>query len=777
MDLQHIPEELKQLNHWCIYRKVWNEERKKYTKIPINPYTGYKGKSNDESTWSDFQTALTALTTYQGDGLGIYFKPPYVGVDIDNIEGEIARYHQGDIETNIMYEFVHSLKSYAEYSPSGTGIHIILKGKIPGNRRRKGDIEMYSNGRFFTVTGNIVNKNYSEIKQPDPTTFELLYKRYIGEDNVVQFKNNEESPKGIDLSEEEIIQKALESRQGKKFEVFLKGGWEAFYDSQSEADIAFANMLAFWTGRDFEKMDSIFRSSNLMREKYDQRRPPDSTYGNNLLNKAIQECKKTYSLNPANGFHIYIKDMKEEKETKKNYSYDDTGNADRFVDIFGTMVRYSYINKEFFYYDGKVWQPDNTGEVFKMIDQSIEIMKKEPIQYPEGTTDDEKEELIKAKNKHIKKSRGNAAKKALKEQLMHRLSILPEEFDQSITSFNTQNGYLDLITGQLYEHDVNKFFSRISNVEFTDTIDAPMWEKFLNQTFGGNKDLIRYVQKAIGYSMSGSTKEQSMFVLFGAGSNGKTVLLDTIIYILGNYATNMQAETIMIKQSSSSANTDIARLKGARFVTSSEPNEGVRLDEGLVKQLTGGDKVTARFLYGKEFEFEPEFKLWLATNHKPIIRGTDDGIWRRINLIPFTEQVAEKDKDKDLKNKLKSEAVGILNWMVEGWLMYQKEGLKRPQVVEDASREYREEMDVTSAFVNECCEVQIGQKVKAKDLYQVYREWAGENGQFQMNSTRFGKEMGNKFNKRKSDGVIVYEGIRLNEENKPYINEGIKNLF
>jgi len=771
---EHIPEELKQQKQWCVYRLVWNEERKKHTKIPVDPHTGNNGKSNDESTWSDYQTALSAIEKYNCNGLGFYFKKPYFGIDIDNIEGEIQRYLQGDIETNMMYEFVTSIKSYAEYSQSGNGIHIICKGKLPGHRRRKGNVEMYDSGRFFVMTGNTVDRKYNQVIEPSETTLKLLYNRYIGDDKIIQFNNQNASESKIDLSESEIVQKAYESKQGAKFKVFMDGGWEAFYDSQSEADIAFANMLAFWTGRDFEKMDSIFRDSSLFRQKFDERRPPNSTYGGNLLNKAIHECENTYTPSQSHGFKIYIKEFEEKKEDKF-YSYDDTGNAERFMDVYGTLVRYSYINKEFYFYDGKSWKIDDTGEISKMIDTTVDMMKNEKVFIPDECEDPEK--IEEAFRKHIKRSRGNSAKKAMREQIMHRVSVLPDEFDSDTTLLNTQNGYLDLINGTLNEHSIEKKFTRIANIEYTDKIDAPQWTEFLNQIFNNDHELIRYVQKAVGYSLTGSTREQSMFVLFGAGSNGKSVFLDTISYIMGSYATNMQADTIMVRKSNGGANTDIARLKGARLVTSSEPNEGVRMDEGLVKQLTGGDKVTARFLYGKEFEFTPEFKLWLATNHKPIIRGTDDGIWRRMNLIPFTIQIPDHKKDKNLKYKLKRESVGILNWIVEGCLMWQREGLKRPKIVEDASKEYREEMDVTAAFINDCCVRGINKRVKAKDFYQAYKTWANENGQYEMNSTKFGKEMGNKFNKKKSDGVIVYEGIALTEESTPYENQGIRNLF
>jgi len=771
---EHIPEELKQQKQWCVYRLVWNKERKKHTKIPVDPHTGNNGKSNDESTWSDYQTALSAIEKYKCNGLGFYFKKPYFGIDIDNIEGEIQRYLQGDIETNMMYEFVTSIKSYAEYSQSGNGIHIICKGKLPGHRRRKGNVEMYDSGRFFVMTGNTVDRKYNQVIEPSETTLKLLYNRYIGDDKIIQFNNQNASESKIDLSESEIVQKAYESKQGAKFKVFMDGGWEAFYDSQSEADIAFANMLAFWTGRDFEKMDSIFRDSSLFRQKFDERRPPNSTYGGNLLNKAIHECENTYTPSQSHGFKIYIKEFEEKKEDKY-FSYDDTGNAERFMDVYGTLAKYSYINKRFYYYDGKYWQTDNTGEIPKMIDSTVDMMKNEKVSIPAEC--DEPEKIEEAFRKHIKRSRGSAGKKAIREQIMHRMPVLPEEFDSDITLMNVQNGYLDLVDGSLHEHDISKMFTRISNIEYTDKIDAPQWIEFLNQIFDNNQDLIRYVQKAVGYSLTGSTREQCMFVLFGAGSNGKSVFLDTISYIMGSYATNMQADTIMIKGPSGGANTDIARLKGARLVTSSEPNEGVRMDEGLVKQLTGGDKVTARFLYGEEFEFTPEFKLWLATNHKPIIRGTDDGIWRRMNLIPFTIQIPDHKKDKNLKYKLKRESVGILNWIVEGCLMWQREGLKRPKIVEDASKEYREEMDVTSSFINDCCELAIGVKVSAKELFQAYKNWADDNGQYSMNSTKFGKEMGNKFNKKKSHGSIVYEGIKLNSEKEPYVNEGIRKLF
>ncbi|HEL8271144.1 TPA: DNA primase, partial [Listeria monocytogenes] len=398
----------------------------------------------------------------------------------------------------------------------------------------------------------------------------------------------------------------------------------------------------------------------------------------------------------------------------------------------------------------------------------IKDMKSE-FAYMENESDAEK-----AFMKHLKATRSNKGKTNMLKEAQHLMPVLPDEFDRYKYFLNTQNGYINLQNGELINHDRQKMFTKISNIEYTDKIDAPLWQAFLKDIFAGDKELINYIQKAVGYSLSGSTSEQVMFILFGNGRNGKSVFLDIINDIFGSYATNIQPQTIMVKQQSSNANSDIARLHGARFVTTTEPNEGVRLDEGLVKQLTGGDKVTARHLYKDEFEFTPEFKIWMATNHKPIIRGRDDGIWRRLHLVPFTVKIPDEKVDKQLKYKLRSELTGILNWAVEGFLKWQREGLGMPKAVENASSEYKSEMDVITAFIEDCCETGENKQINAKTLYETYREWAKDNGQYLMSSTKFGKEMGLKFEKKRSNGQTAYKCITLNKEynpmNKPFFS-------
>ncbi|PEQ46469.1 DNA primase, partial [Bacillus cereus] len=324
-------------------------------------------------------------------------------------------------------------------------------------------------------------------------------------------------------------------------------------------------------------MDRMFRNSSLYREKWD-RKQNNSTYGAETLQKAITDCTNVFIPKERDEeFNLYVLENDVKTIEKKLYSYDDTGNAKRFTDAYGEVIRYSYIRKNWYFYDGKIWLIDQQGMIKTIADKVIEKMKEEPVYVPEG---EDEAEMKKALHKHLKSSRGSQKKTNMIKESEHVLPIQPNEFDCDPDLFNVQNGYLDLRTGKLHEHDKTKFFTKVSSVEYTDKMDCPLWMEFLHQIFDGDQKLIEYMQRAVGYSLSGSTEEQMMFILHGNGRNGKSVFLDVITEIFGSYATNIQPQTIMVKQQSSGANSDIARLDGARLVTTTEPNEGVRLDEG-----------------------------------------------------------------------------------------------------------------------------------------------------------------------------------------------------
>lgn len=761
MKYNSVPDELKELEQWCCFKLVKRGE--KMTKIPVNALTGEPAKSNDESTWTTFGNALAAEIHF--DGIGFFFKEPYIGIDIDDVASDIQRYLADEHDDNIVSEFVDILNSYAEISPSGNGIHIIIKGTLPPEGRRKGNVEIYTSGRFFTVTGKAIGGYTHITDDEDYGKINYLHNKYIASSEPVRVKN-ESNGEGNDLSEHDLIRIAQNSKNGMRFKLFMEGGWEQFYNSASEADMAFANDLAFWTSRDFYKMDNIFRQSSLYREKWDSKRD-DSTYGADTLNKAIADCMNVFNPAPKrdDDFQIYIMENDVKQVKTKYYSYDDTGNAERFTDTHGASLRYSYIRRGWYYYDSKKWVVDQEGKIKNLADEIIEKMKHEKIFVAAGV---DEEDAQKQFSKHLKATRNHNGKTNMIKESEHLLSVQPQIFDKDLHLLNVQNGYLNLKTGELHEHDAEKYFTKISRVEYTDKADCSMWVDFLNQIFNNDQNLIQYIQRAVGYSLSGSTEEQMMFILYGNGRNGKSVFLDIITELFGTYSTNIQPQAIMVKQQSANANPEIAKLAGARLVTTTEPGEGMRFDEGLVKQLTGGDKVTARFLYEDEFEYTPQFKIWMATNHKPLIRGTDDGIWRRMAIIPFTVQIPENEIDKKLTQKLKREINAILHWAAEGYLMWQKDGLKEPQSIKDQREEYRGEMDVVQGFINECCTLKGQASVQASSIYQAYKYWAQENSQYIMNSTKFGREMGKRFTKFRSNGTY-YKGIEINKDSeKPF---------
>jgi putative DNA primase/helicase len=276
-----------------------------------------------------------------------------------------------------------------------------------------------------------------------------------------------------------------------------------------------------------------------------------------------------------------------------------------------------------------------------------------------------------------------------------------------------------------------------------------------------NAELISFLQRAVGYSLTGSTREQCLFMLYGCGANGKTTFLEAISDVLAGYAQRTPTDTLLAKDTSGISN-DIARLKGARFVVASEVEEGKRMAESLVKQMTGGEKMTARFMRAEYFEFMPHFKLWVGTNHKPVIRGTDQAIWRRIKLIPFNVTIPPEERDKNLLNKLRREMPGILNWAVMGCMDWQKNGLGEPEEVIKATNDYRSEMDVLTRFVSDCCTTATQRGTKSSELYKKYAEWSKDNGEFALSQTKFSTRMQEKgFNKTRTNRGMVWEGIAI----------------
>ncbi|PTF65041.1 DNA primase [Staphylococcus chromogenes] len=759
----NIPYELQELDHWCCF-KIEKGTNGRKTKRPYNPLTNEFAKSNDESTWVSFEDAASLSVNY--DGIGFFFKEPYVGVDLDDVSQEITEYLENDDSDNIISEFIDVLETYAEISPSGNGIHLILKGELPPKGRRRGNVEIYDKGRFFTMTGKNIG-GYRGITEDEMNKLSYLHSKYILKPDTEKKVINTSKGFGNDLSAEQIIDIAKKSKNGLRFTTLFEGDWSQFYNSQSEADLALCNDLAFWTARDPHKMDEIFRKSVLYRDKWDETRG-DDTYGNQTISKAIDGCQNEFipEVSPDNDFQIYVmdQDVKPAKKDKR-YSYDDTGNAERLKDKFGDFIRYNYTANSWYYYDGKRWKKDDSGKMKTLVDKVVASLKDEKIsaEHYEGYKD---EEIKKFRTRHWKDSRNHNKKENMMKECQHLLPIHNHNFDTDFSLFNTQNGYINLNNGELLDHDKNKYFTKISNIEYTDKADCPKWEQFLDDIFLGNQELIKFIQRCIGYSLSGYTTEQVLFVLYGNGRNGKSVFLDVINEVFGDYSTNIQPQVIMTSKlgNNGGPTPELAKLDGARFVTTTEPNEGDRFDEGLLKQITGGDRISARKLHENSFEFTPQLKLWMATNHKPYVRGTDEGIWRRFVIIPFAKQIPLHEVDRELPQKLKEELPAIIKWCVDGYLEWQRIGLSEPEIVREQRDEYRAEMDSTELFIRDVCETGETKFIRTSQLFKAYDTWARDNHQYRMSNKKFRTEMEKKFTVKKSS-YEYYQGIQIEDDN------------
>jgi len=279
----------------------------------------------------------------------------------------------------------------------------------------------------------------------------------------------------------------------------------------------------------------------------------------------------------------------------------------------------------------------------------------------------------------------------------------------------------------------------------------------------GNQELIAFLKKAIGYSLTGITTERVMFMCHGEGDNGKSTLLRVLMELLNDYALRTPTDTLMAKQGWSVPN-DVARLKGARFVTAIEGEEGQRLAESFIKQITGNDKISARFMRAEWFDFLPEFKLWFATNHKPEIQSTDKAIWNRMRLIPFDVTIPDNKQDKQLIEKLKGELPGILRWAVEGCLAWQREGLGLPQAVKSATEQYRAERDNVTEFLEDWCEALPMAMMPLEDLYKAYQLWCHTEEQSTLTKKQFNKRVNECGYQKKKSGVWYWLGVQLKEE-------------
>ena len=345
-----------------------------------------------------------------------------------------------------------------------------------------------------------------------------------------------------------------------------------------------------------------------------------------------------------------------------------------------------------------------------------------------------------------------------------RVSVRPSDLDRDPWKLNVENGTIDLRTGKLHTHDPADLITKLAPVAYDPSATCPEFEAFLDVVMAGDADLISFLQRAVGYTLTGDVREQVLFLLYGTGANGKTTFVTTMLSVLGDYGLQAEPELLVVRRGDVHP-TGVADLVGSRLAVCAEVEQGRWLAEALTKQLTGGDRIKARRMHRDFFEFDATHKLYLAANHKPVIRGTDHAIWRRILLVPFAVTIPAHKQDRDLLDKLKEELPGILAWAVRGCLEWKKSGLAPPAAVKAATDAYREEMDTLADFIADRCTIAPGAKVKVGELRKAYEEWCEKTGEKPLGARLFGQLLTARGHEPDRDGNTRYrQGIQVRDD-------------
>jgi putative DNA primase/helicase len=461
--------------------------------------------------------------------------------------------------------------------------------------------------------------------------------------------------------------------------------------------------------------------------------------------------------------------MATQKKPASTINQTDLGNAKRLVKLFGKDIRYCHLWGQWLVWSGTRWQPDATGEIQRMAKKTALSIYDEVAK---GKTKDDRERMAAWGTKSESERAITAMIRLAQSEL--GIAITPAELDANHYQLNCLNGTVDLRTGKLHRHRRKDLISKLAPVRFDTKANNYTWHKVLNDATGNDPELQELLQRAFGYSITGDTSEEVLFLIHGPAATSKSTIVEAIKATLGDYARTADFETFIKRRDVGGPRNDIACLAGNRLVISSEVDEGKQLAEGLVKMVTGGDTITARKLYHESFEFKPTFKLVLVTNHAPKIDPDDDAMWRRIHVIPMVCQVPKELRDPKVKAHLTNPAIAgpaILQWLLKGCLDWQRDGLKIPVVVQQATDEYRASQDSFGDFVADCCVLETNAWASSEALRSAFKTWSIEhegrlNGHG-LTDQAFAKKL-KRFectSRKSTGGVRGWRGIRLNCDN------------
>jgi putative DNA primase/helicase len=808
VEAENIPAELKALPQWVVWRYELNADGTDWTKVPYVAGTRRKASHAKAETWATFEEALAASEAGDCDGIGFVFNEddPYCGIDLDDCHDEAT----GTVAAWAR-PILADLNTYAELSPSASGVKIILVGKMPGGGRKKayggGAVEMYDRLRYFTLTGHKLDGHPGEVRDGQ-AALDKWHGIVYAEAKPKATPRSVGTGAGALATDAEVMQRIARSKVGAKFALLWQGDCTA-YDSRSEADLACCNYIAWACGSpDAGQVDRIFRHSGLFRAKWDERHYGDGrTYGQATVAKALDGRTSYYTSGQQDIIDVFLAGRgdganngvshngqpeashDEEANDGQEVAGDepsavglrnDTDNAERFAHRYRDRLRHCWAWKKWLLWDGKRWREDDTGRAeragrvaikrdYAEVAREIAALKDDAVR----ADDQQAKEKLRALLKRAEFLLKSMDKRRVDAMLSFARSELPVPLEALNTYpdlLNCNNGTLDLRTGELRPHRREDYLTTLCRRNYRPGAPRPVFNAFLDSVLPG-EELQRFVQQLFGLGLIGTVHEHILPIFYGAGRNGKTTLVEAVLGTLGKDYADAIAPELLLARNNEAHPTEVADLFGRRIVVGAETKAGKWLNTAAVKRLTGAETLKGRRMREDFWSFLPSHTIFLLTNNKPKVDEQNIATWSRLKLVPFTATFYKPNElppgadprflaDTTMPGKLLAEAEGILAWMVEGCLDWQRNGLIVPDEVEQATEGYRADCDLVARFLAERTRKAPGSKVRANAVYGWFQRWLGDVGEDgHVSMMAFGERVEQLGVRKRTSNGVWYLGI------------------
>jgi putative DNA primase/helicase len=732
-----IPQEMKAVRRWVTWVGVQKRRQDgsvEYTKEPRradNPAA--RASSTRETTWADFETAMDAVRRQQVHGLGFVLGDGWIGVDLDD-----AYDADGNLKP-MAADVVTRVATYAERSVSGEGVHLIARGEVPEGRKWE-DVEVYGAGRYFTVTGDHLAGTPATVEHRTAEVEQLLQRlcqrdvaagRRCGAALVVPGHNDGDEPEPP-----AAIDKILEvaHRECRGFAAVWRGDFRAYNGDHSRAEMAVAGWLAFVCGRGQERLvRRIMWESDLRREKWTtNRKYLDRTIARAFEGRGENDFYRWQPRRETRRVQLAAQGGEAAPhagagpiDLRREVTLDDIGFARRLAMEASHTMRYVTDWKKWIHWDGMRWRIDDNAPAIQAAQRLRDQLWREFADLPHEQRTEKALQFVKACG-GARRLEGIVKLAAAQEPLR----IGHDQLDRHPFLLNVRNGTVDLRTGELHPHNRELLITQLAAVNYERDAESALWQRFITQAADSDPELMRFLQVSAGLALSGDVSPQALWCHHGSGGNGKSTYLGALVKMLGDYAGPAPHDFLMIKQGSSHP-TELAMLYGKRLVTAVECEGGRRLRESFVKMITGGDVVAARRMNEDFWDMQPTWHVHVTFNDPPTISGTDDGIRRRLKVVPWRVSFRGANQDRSVKDALEAEEhrSGILNWCLCGIQQWLASGQLEAAAVAQATQEYVAEQDIFGTFITEECTPNPQEHVVFDAIQRHFRSWLEQRGE------------------------------------------------